>query len=521
MRKTVPLSSLTKLAIASNSFLHMKLVSLSLAILSLVSAVTVAAQSQTETPATPSAGDSILRVNITAQNFNFYQPWEKGKPGTRRGLGVLLDNDQVLVSAQMVADATYVELEKPKTGEKAPGKVTVVDYEANLALVELNSDDHTFFKGIPSLDLDTSANTDDELEVWQVKDNGLPVGTRCPILEVAIDNYFLAGTPFLTYELKGSLRYHAGSFVLPVMHKNKLAGLLLSYDSEEQISTVIAAPIIEHFLNDLKDGDYAGFPTLGLGFAPGTDEQLRNYLKLGDETGGVYVSNVAPNSTAANAEIKVGDVLLELGGHAIDARGNYEDPNYGLLNLSHIVRGASQVGQEMPITVFRDGKRLSLKATMSRQSPKDHLIDPYLFDEGPRFFIAGGMVFQELTRPYLQIFGDQWSQRAPLKLLWALAHPEEYEKEGRKKLVFISRVMRTPATLGYESISHVIVDQVNGQAITNLKDLADAFDNPEGPVHRIKIAEAPHELILDAAMTAAMDERLKEAFRMRDLKRLD
>jgi S1-C subfamily serine protease len=498
---------------------------ISFAVLTLASAsaetATTAAPSTEAKPEAASVGDSILRVNITAQNYNFYQPWEKGKPGTRRGLGVLLDNGQVLVSAQMVSDATYVELEQPKTGEKVPGKISVVDYEANLALIEISQEKPEFLEEVTRLTLDTSPNVGDELDVWQVKDNGLAVSTRCPLLEVSIDNYFLSSTPFLTYELKGSLRYHAGSFVLPVMKGNKLAGLLLSYDSEEQISTVIAAPIIDHFLKDLEDGDYSGFPTLGMAFSRATDEQLRNYLELGDETGGIYVTTVSPNSTAARAGIEVGDVLLEIGGHPIDARGNYEHPDYGRLNMSHIVRGDSHIGQEMPVKIFRDGESKELTATMTRRAPEDHLVDPYLFDKGPRFFIAGGVVFQELTRPYLKIFGDQWRQRAPMKLLWALTHPEDYEKEGREKVVFISRVMRTPATLGYESVSHVIVDEVNGKEIKNLQDVADAFGAPEGPVHRIDIAEAPHELILDARMTAAMDERLKQAFRMRELQRLD
>ncbi len=503
----------------------MKRFLISFAVLTLASAhaeVAVKAATTTETkPEVTSVGDSILRVNITAQNYNFYQPWEKGKPGTRRGLGVLLDNGQVLVSAQMVSDATYVELEQPKTGEKVPGKVSVVDYEANLALIEISQEKPEFLDGVTRLTLDTTSNAGDELDVWQVKDNGLAVSTRCPVLEVSIDNYFLSGTPFLTYELKGSLRYHAGSFVLPVMKDDKLAGLLLSYDSDEQISTVIAAPIIDHFLKDLEDGDYSGFPTLGMGFSRATDEQLRNYLKLGDESGGIYVTTISPNSTAAKAGIEVGDVLLELGGHAIDSRGNYEHPDYGRLNMSHIVRGGSHVGQEMPLKIFRNGESMELTAKMTRRSPEDFLVNPYLFDKGPRFFIAGGVVFQELTRPYLKIFGDQWQQRAPMKLLWALAHPEDYEKDGREKIVFISRVMRTPATLGYESLSHVIVDEVNGKKINNIQDVADAFGTPDGPIHRVDIAEAPHELILDARMTAEMDERLKQAFRMRELQRLD
>ncbi len=496
----------------------------------ILAAATSFSQAETAAPAPSSAEEpapeigleeSLIRVNVTAQAYNYYQPWEKGKPTTRRGLGVVLEKGQVLVTAQIVANATYVELEKPVSGEKATGRVAVVDYEANLSLIELEDPDSDFLDKARPLTLDTSPVVGDTLDVWQVKDTGLADTTPCPLIEVSVENYFLEGTPFLTYQTRGSLRYHSGSYVLPVLHGDKLAGLLMSYDSDEQVSRVLASPIIEHFLNDLADGDYAGFPTLGLTYAREIDDQLRKYLKLESGSGGVYVTTVVPKSTAEQAGIKVGDVLLEIGGHTIDHRGNYDHPVYGKLNLSHIVRGACQVGQEIPMVVFREGERLEFMAKMTRKSHKDYLIDPYLFDEGPRFFIAGGMVFQELTKPYLRIFGDQWRQRAPMKLLWALAHPEEYEETGREKLVFISRVIRTPATLGYEAVSHVIVDEVNGVEIKRLNDLARAFEQPEGPLHRIKIAEAPHELILDVGMTKAMDERLSEAFRIRELSRLD
>lgn len=464
---------------------------------------------------------SLIRVNVTAQGFNYYQPWEKGKPTTRRGLGVVLEGKQILVTAQMVADATYVELEQPDSGVKTTGQVKVADYEANLALIQLEEAEDDFLADNRPLSLDPSPKVGDILSIWQVKDNGLPTSTECPLIEVSVENYFLEGTPFLAYEIKGSLRYHSGSYVLPVLHHDKLAGLLINYDSGEQVSRVLPAPIIQHFLEDVADGNYEGFPTLGLAFARTTDAQLRKYLKLEQDNQGVYVTTVAPNSTADRCGIKVGDVLLEIDGKPLDSRGNFEHPVYGKLNFSHLVRGGCQVGQEIPIVIYREGERQELMATMTRKSPKDYLIDPYLFDAGPRFHIAGGIVFQELTKPYLQIFGKQWRQRAPMKLLWALNHPEDYEKEGREKLVFISRVIRTPVTLGYESVSHVIVDRVNGKKISDLRDLAQAFQQPDGQIHRIEIGEAPHELILNVGMTNAMDGRLREAFRMRELSRLD
>ena len=66
----------------------------------------------------------------------------------------------------------------------------------------------------------------------------------------------------------------------------------------------------------------------------------------------------------------------------------------------------------------------------------------------------------------LQAFGKDWESRAPLPLLDALRNPEDYE-EGRNRLVFLSRVIPTPATIGYESVGGIIVTEVNGRPIAD------------------------------------------------------
>ena len=83
-----------------------------------------------------SAEKSVIRVNTTMQAFNLIQPWEKGAATSRLGLGAVLPDNKVLVTAQMVTDATYIELEKPDSSEKTPAKVITVDYEANLAVLK-------------------------------------------------------------------------------------------------------------------------------------------------------------------------------------------------------------------------------------------------------------------------------------------------------------------------------------------------------------------------------------------------
>ena len=56
---------------------------------------------------------SLVKVNATSQSYNLHLPWQKESPSSRRGLGVVLAGNRVLVTGQMVADATYIELELP------------------------------------------------------------------------------------------------------------------------------------------------------------------------------------------------------------------------------------------------------------------------------------------------------------------------------------------------------------------------------------------------------------------------
>lgn len=79
---------------------------------------------------------SVVRVNVTNQPWDFLHPWNKRAPFTRRALGAVLPGGRVLVTAELVANANYLELERAESGEKAAATVELVDYEANLALIK-------------------------------------------------------------------------------------------------------------------------------------------------------------------------------------------------------------------------------------------------------------------------------------------------------------------------------------------------------------------------------------------------
>lgn len=468
--------------------------------------------------------NALVKVNATSQGYNPHIPWQKESPGARRGLGVVLAGNRILVTGQMVADATYIELELPESGQKLPAKVVAVDYEANVALLAsaVQEKEQDFFATLKPMLLDTTARIGDSLAIWQTGRVGDLIVTPMRISKVMTQSYVVDNASFLVYEATGIVRSEANSFTLPVVKGGRLAGLLLRYDSKNQVATLLPAPIIEHFLKDTADGKYDGFPSLGVELQQTLDEQFRDYLGMKAGMKGAFISGVSKGATADNIGVKEGDIILSINGHEVDSRGDYQDSRFGALSISHIVRGRAFVGDKIEMKVLRDGAEVVLSGTLLRKQVSDYLVTPYIFDRGPNYVMMGGLLFQELSKPYLQAFGAEQQNGAILRLSRIAEHPDDYEKAGRKKLVFLSAVLPTPSVQGYERLGGQVVNQVNGKKINDLNDLAEAFKQPKDGIHTIELADFPKILHLDAI--SAERDNLKligGAYRIGSLKRIE
>ena len=310
---------------------------------------------------------SVVRVNSTNQDFDFFRPWSKKNPRVFHGLGAVISGNRVLVTAQLVANHNYVELERAESGRKTDARVTCVDYEANLALLEPTAND--FLTGIPPLELTLDAAVGDRVNVLQLESNDALVATPGPITTIEVAHYQLEGTAFLIYRLSLPLQYKEGSFTAPVIKDGKLAGILMRYDPRAQSVDVLPAPVIAHFLKDVDDGTYNGFPRAGMDYAPTRDPQLRHYAKLPTSGGGVYITDVVDHGPAADAGLKAGDVVLEVDGHGIDQDGNYEEPLYGRISFVHLLSTKTFAGQKISVKISRDGEEKTLEMTMSHKPP--------------------------------------------------------------------------------------------------------------------------------------------------------
>ena len=460
---------------------------------------------------------SLVRVRTSIQPFDQFRPWQKKSPFGLSGTGVVLSGGRVLVTASLVANRTEVGLEKPGSAEKCSAELEAIDYEANLAL--LKPTDPEFLKGFAGVGLGPHLKAGDTAEVWQLERNGEMLRNQAEILSAGVGRYPSDEAGFLVYGVRVSLPKRDDSYTLPLMRNGMLSGMMMAYDRDSQEGTAIPVPMIEHFLKDSADGKYEGFPTLGVSWSTLRDPNLREEVKA-PPSGGILLTRVNPIGTAGRAGLKEGDVLLSVDGFKLDEDGNYRDSLYGPTSIGNLVRTRPHVGSSAKFKISRDGNEMELAGVYDRRARDEVAIPTLQFDVAPRYLILGGLVFQELTGTYLQEWGDKWSERAPQRLVQLFSFQQEMKLDPKKKIVFLSQVLPSSMTAGYQHLSGLVLTGCNGKPVGSLEDLASIADAVSAGDLVFEFMDDPGKLVLDASEVKSGGAKLGKSYGIPALRKL-
>jgi S1-C subfamily serine protease len=461
---------------------------------------------------------SLVRVNVTGQSYDYFRPWQKKAPFSKRALGAVLSKGRVLVTADLVTNQNYVELERAESGEKTAANVQVIDYEANLALLEPT--EKSFLDGITPLEIAPDTVVGDRLAAWQLEPTGALLATEGLVTTVQMMSYPIDVGQFLTYRVSIPMQYRENSYTVPLVKNNKLAGLLLRYDSRSQLLDAIPAPIINHFLKEAEGQNYRGFPFAGFSFFPTRDPDLREYAGEKGKNGGVYITNVEPGTPAMKAGMQVGDVVTAVGNHDIDQNGNYVDPLYGKIEFTNLLTAHAYAGDVVPFHIERNGKPMQLNVTLEHRDAKDYVSPPYYLDQPPKYLVVGGLIFQELSRQYLKEWGPNWQREAPQRLVYMDHFQSELFPDRNRRVVILSQVLPANGTIGYDDLAYLTVTKVNGKEVKSLDDLAAAVKQPVEGFIKIETEEDPKQIELDASQVASEAQELQENYGISSLQRL-
>jgi hypothetical protein len=446
----------------------------------------------------------IVSVRVTGQDWNWRAPWEKQQPWTRTVTGLVVPGKRILVASTAFGNHLLVEAQKLGSEEHTVARVTLVDHEGPLALVEVA--DPAFWEDLAPLPFVKRLPTEGAVTIhrWQP---GLLDAFAGNVRQVRAGRHGLSQTTLLTLEVASGTDGLGESEV--VVSDGEVAGLLTGRSGDTY--GALAAPVLEQFLEGADQKDWRGFARAGLAWQDLTNPALRSSLGLRPGESGVRLTQVAPNGSAASV-LKPGDVLLELGGFKLDPTGRYQHPLYGRMLFALLFSDGRKPGETLPAKVLRDGQQLELTLPLRRMLPDDDVVPPYVFGRGPEYSIVGGLVFQELTRPYLSVWGD-WARRAPPRLLIAVDR-DALAPDAPRRFVLLSTVLPDAANLGYQDLHDLIVEKVNDRRVGSLEDLRQALERPSGPYQRIELlpGQGTRWIVIDAEEARASVARLRQAY---------
>jgi len=448
----------------------------------------------------------IVSVRVTGQDWNWRAPWEKQAPWTRTVTGLVVPGPRILVASTAFGNHLLVEAQKLGSEARTVARVELVDQEGPLALIAV--DDPAFWDGLLPLPLAERAPAEGDVTILRWQRSGLLDSYPGTLRQVRSGRHGLSQTSLLTLEVGASTDGLGESEV--VVAKGRVAGLVTGRAGDAYAA--LAAPVLAQFLAGAAKGDWRSFARAGLAWQDLTNPALRELVGLRPGETGVRLTRVAPNGSAGGV-LMPGDVVLEMGGAKLDPTGYYEDPLYGRMLFALLFSDGRQPGDTMPVKVLRDGKRLDLQLPLRAMQPEEDRVPPYVFGRGPDYVVVGGLVFEELTRPYLGAWGD-WARRAPPRLLVAIDREPDEAGTEPQRIVLLSSVLPDAANLGYQELRDLIVERVNGRPVASLADVRHALTAPEGGFQVVDFVAGQGftRLVLDATEAEAAAARLHQTY---------
>ncbi len=441
----------------------------------------------------------IVKIDVSKRMPDYKVPWQAGQFGRGSGTGFMVAPGVFMTNAHVVADAERIYVLPYADARKIPAKVKYVAHDADLALVEV--EDSSAFAGVPYLEFsEEMPHLEDE-----VRAIGYPIGgNRLSVTRGIISR--IDTTPYahpqneshLTVQIDAAI--NPGNSGGPVLKGDKVVGVAFQgLMQANSTGYMIPLPVINRFLQDVKDGRYDRYVELGAEFFSMENPAMRKHYGLPDNAMGALVGDVVLGGSC-DGKLRIGDVVLAVNGHPVDSSGMIELDGERV-KLEELVE-RSFCGDEITFTVLREGKQSEEKVTLQAALPAAG-ITGNAYDELPRYVQFAGLVFQPLQRNVIAVHN--------LSPLDYMVEMDDFLRLGgwrdKEDIVVLTKVLPDELNARFEDFGTRIVTKVNGQPVKGLKHLyellypAPSEQRPEFTVIEFKDAARPF-VVENAALQA-------------------
>ncbi len=228
---------------------------------------------------------------------------------------------------------------------------------------------------------------------------------------------------------------------------------------------MIPVPIIDHFFEDLNDGQYDGFPIIGMNYVNTENVHLRRFYGIDHAEGGNMVTKLLPYSSAFD-HLREDDVLLEIDDVPIGEDGTFDFRGNERLTFPYLI-SKKQLGQSIKFKIMRNAKIENV--TFALTSFMDLI--PFQNEiQIPTYYIHGGFVFTILSTDLLMSWGKRWWEQAPINLNYYLLGDGRLNLKFDREIVVLLNVLPDDINAGYHGQGNEVISKVNGEDFKSFKE---------------------------------------------------
>ncbi|MBC8009860.1 MAG: trypsin-like peptidase domain-containing protein [Burkholderiales bacterium] len=447
---------------------------------------------------------AVVQILTSSQTPEYDAPWRFESVRRSTGTGFVIESGRILTNAHVIAWAKQILVRRYQDPRLLPARVVYAGHDCDLALIEL--EDPKGLDGVQPLEFG---------ELPPVRSTvvtaGYPAGgeqmsfTRGVVSRIEVQPYAHPGNRALL-AVQTDAAINPGNSGGPVLQDNKVVGVAFQgIPGLQNAGFFIPPEIVRHFLRDVADGRYDGFPLAGVTFEPLQNPAYRRHLGLPDDGFGARVDGLRADGTAIKV-LRPDDVLLEAGGLAVGSDGMV------LYRGNRVSAGIAfqqpQSGESLRLKIWRDRAPLELELPVSAHDG-DRLAGRQ-YDTPPRYYIHAGLVFTSLSANYIDTvgrLGRDYVWEGFARMIHELYHlPAENPGAARPEPVVFAGVLPHPVNADLGVRGRMLVNRINGVRIERLEDVKRAFAENKNARDVIEFEgpdDGPIEAIDHAAAAAA------------------
>ena len=458
---------------------------------------------------------SVVQIINYAQGPNWVEPWRFSRVASGLGSGFVIEGNRIMTNAHVVSWSKQLVVHRYQDPKPYRATVEFIGHDCDLAILKV--EDEAFFEGIEALQIGELPATRSSVTTYGYPAGGRQISyTRGVISRIEMQRYaHIYNRSFLTVQTDAAI--NPGNSGGPAIQDNLVVGV--SFQGRpglENAGFVIPPNIIKHFLEDIEDGRYHGFPDAGISLIKLTNPAFRASLGLPNDSSGARIDRILQPFPKTHELLRVNDVILEVSGQEVGSDGMILYKG----NRVHcsVLFDEAQHGEAITLKLWRAGKAIELELPVyvnraDRISGNQHKEPPYL--------IVGGLVFTELSMNYLSSLGRNLDENLGSRTHYELFYRSYQSEElARAKPVVLSKILKHPSNVDFGVATRDVVTEVNGHTINSISDLKVALISSTDDFHRFRFLSGAEEA-LNIADAHRADKIILEQYNIPNAERLE